>query len=218
MPACKECKHLANGECAYIGGRGRDSPVRKCMNAIADVHGPTFNGKVLEVGYGVNKHFRRHVHANEDATWYGIDPRWDDPGKNRPKGTAHDIPFDDEFFDAVVAIQSMEHWAEYGSTIEAGIEETYRVLKHGGQFMFNVPMLSHGHPIFVSADTDAILNLFDEDVWDVIHVEEWRKEHEPLPVYLACRRRNKKLILDSYEKCGQSEPSTWVLDVVVQKL
>lgn len=218
MPACKECKHFANGECAYQGGRRRDSPVRKCMNAIADVHGPTLDGKVLEIGYGINKHFRRYVNANKNAEWYGIDPKWHKPEDNKPRGTAHDIPFDDMFFDAVVAIQSMEHWAEYGSTIEAGIAETYRVLKHGGKFVFNVPMLSHGHPIFVSADVDAIVDLFDGSEWKVNHVEFWRRDYEPLPVYLACRKKNKKLILDSYEKCDQSEPSTWVLDVVVEKL
>lgn len=218
MPACIDCKHFSNGECTYRGSH-RDSPIRKCMNAIADTHAPNLEGKVLEIGYGKNRQFRRLVYRNKKATWYGIDPRWDTPETNKPRGTAHDIPFDDEFFDAVSAIQSMEHWAEYGSSIEAGIEETYRVLKPGGKFLFNVPMLSHGHKIFVKADVDAILDLFDKDKWKVLHVEDWRKDYEPLPAYLACRLRgNRKIVKANYIKCGQTEPSSWVLDVVVQKL
>jgi hypothetical protein len=112
----------------------------------------------------------------------------------------------------------MEHWEEYGSSIEVGIEETYRILKQKGKFIFNVPMLSHGHEMFVKADVDAITNLFDKDKWRVTHVEEWRKNHDPLLPHKAWKRsHNRKIVYKSYKKCGQEEPSTWILDVVVRK-
>jgi SAM-dependent methyltransferase len=218
MPACIDCKHFdgVGGVCNYLGSRfnaKRDSPIRKCINAMLDCHLSSFSGNLLEVGYGKNTHLRRKV--SKDIVWHGTDPRWHRPKRNAPQGSSYDIPFGDEYFDVVVCSQTMEHWGKT-SVIERSLVEIKRVLKLGGLLHVNVPMLSHGNSIFVRADSEAIRGLFSNG-WEIVHWEEWRKEYAPLEPHKSFGRR-KKEIYASYMKCGQEKPSTWVLDINVRSV
>ena len=214
MPACVDCKHFDEGGqvCGYRSNR-RDSPIRRCINAMLDAHMQKFSGNLLEIGYGKNRHLRRRLSGN--TVWHGTDPRWHNPKMNAPIGSSDDIPFGDQYFDVVVCSQTMEHWGDT-SVIERSLIEIKRVIKMGGLLHVNVPMLSHGDSIFVKADSDAIRRLFS-DGWEIVHWEEWRKDYAPLEPHKAFGRR-KQEVYDSYESCGQDEPSSWVLDVNVRRV
>jgi len=209
MPACHNCAYLKDEVCEAPRSRRKDTPIRLCINAISHKWAAEIHGRVLELGYGVNKVFRRLIQAKEDAEWVGLDPRWDD-------GSATNITYPDESFDAVVAIQCMEHYHEYDATLEQGIEEAYRVLKPGGRFFFNVPMLSHGHDLFVTGDMDGVVALF-KDNWEELHTDHWRRLHDPLPVFEAWKPKAYEKIKGSYQACGQDEPSVWVFEGIFRK-
>ena len=88
-----------------------------------------FDGKILDIGCGVLP-LPIYMTYNEKAIWYGIDPIVTDVERkfNFKNAVAEDIPFDDEFFDAVVYATSLNHLCN----IEKAICETNRVLKQNG--------------------------------------------------------------------------------------
>jgi len=161
------------------------------------------------LGYGNNRVFRSRITRRRGAEWVGVDPR-------HAEGSASDIPHPDSSFDAVVAIQCLEHWHEKGSELDKGLAEILRVLKPGGRFLFNVPMFSHGHKLFVTGDVPGILDLFD-DSWELESQAEWRKHYEPLEPHKAWRMRSFELIKQHYGAAGQAEPSAWIFEAIFRK-
>lgn len=208
MPSCRNCKHRIGDRCEYPVDH--QNPLRKCNEAIFDLRCAGLTGRVLEIGQGTVKQIRKKLGSMPDVTWEGEDPR-----KNAG-AAAHELPYDDETFDHIMASQSMEHWGELGTELSAGIKEVHRVLKQHGTFIFSVPMLYHGAEIFALGDTTAIVRLFD-DGWAIQHLEEWRREHDPLPAFWDRVGVWEEKPLAGYEACGQTEPSSWVLDMVVRK-
>ena len=206
---CRNCEHLKDEKCAAPRGRASDSPIRLCINAIAHKWAASLTGRVLELGYGTNRMFRTLITRKRGVEWVGVDPRYDD-------GASTDIPYPDASFDAVVLIQCLEHWQELGCGLAEGLAEILRVLKPGGQLLFNVPMFSHGHELFVTGDVAGILDLFD-DSWELESTAEWRKHYEPLEPHVAWRRRALEQIKRHYAAAGQAEPSAWVFEAVFRK-
>lgn len=102
-------------------------------------------GRVLDVGCGDGQIAR--ALAVTGCTVTGIDPtrrnlevaRERAGGPDYVEGSATDLPFDDAYFDAVVACLVFEHIDD----VDAAIAEVSRVLRPGGRFAFflNHPLL-----------------------------------------------------------------------------
>ena len=102
-------------------------------------------GRVLDVGCGDGQIAR--ALAVTGCTVTGIDPtrrnlevaRERAGGPDYVEGLATDLPFDDAYFDAVVACLVFEHIDD----VDAAIAEVSRVLRPGGRFAFflNHPLL-----------------------------------------------------------------------------
>ncbi|HLF09802.1 MAG TPA: class I SAM-dependent methyltransferase [Gammaproteobacteria bacterium] len=146
----------------------------------------------LELGYGHRSLARRVVELS-GGSWTGLEPSAEPGQKVRigagGYGHAGSIPFENEAFDLVFGIQSLEHWEEAHPNIpdrctyESCLKEVWRVLKPGGEVYFDAPIHLHGHEMFIGADIPRIMGLFDADLWTNVVAEKWRYEHEPLPRY-----------------------------------
>ena len=108
----------------------------------------------------------------------------------------------------------MEHWLEWGDTIEYGLKEIYRVLKPNGLLFIDVPIHSHGHKIFRVGDMNEIKSHFEKSKWEFIKFEERRKIYKPLK-HLGIRHKNHKYAI---KYSGQKIPSEWLLSIVVRKI
>lgn len=120
--------------------------------------------EVLEVGAG---HFDHTRHFEANVTTFDADP------DQHPTvvGDAHAMPFDDERFDAVLALALLEHVDDpYQVT-----REMYRVLRPGGRVFAWVPfyMMVHGFPEDVSRFTTyGMRRLFELAGFEVTRVDE----------------------------------------------
>jgi SAM-dependent methyltransferase len=86
--------------------------------------------------------------ANKKHIVYSLDitQRLVNPKITYIVGTLEDLPFEDNFFDIVTAISTIEHvgLGRYGDAISpngdiVAIDEIYRVLKPGGKVIFTIP-------------------------------------------------------------------------------
>jgi SAM-dependent methyltransferase len=163
------------------------------VSAAQEANLHSLTGKsLLEIGFGKHS-IPRQLVTGAGGTWTGIEPtipRSNEAGLGKGGfGHVADIPFDDETFDVVVGIQTLEHWAEPlpDPTLETGYEkglgEIHRVLKPGGSIYFDAPVHLHGHEMFVMGDLDRIAGLFDRSMWADICFEKWRQEYNPLRRY-----------------------------------
>ncbi len=188
MPACVNCNRFDAQEkiCTVSGG----SPIRKCVIALLEEECPAYQGRVLEIGCGGWDLAKRLCEA-EGCEWHGIDPMIVD-SKGRPtiatkQGTVTDIPYPDHHFDVVLGTQSLEHWPEFDSDYGDAMREIHRVLRPGGLLSLNFPIHFHGHPIFIAGDLETIRSLLPKNDWEIVKLEPWRKEHEPLPAFRGWR-------------------------------
>jgi SAM-dependent methyltransferase len=96
--------------------------------------GPLAGKRVLDVGCGKGR-FARALRAEEPAgEFWGLDLseemlRYVPPGIHTRAGSMTELPFDDAFFDAAYATESLEHAVE----IERAVAEICRVVKPGGR-------------------------------------------------------------------------------------
>ena len=131
------------------------------------------NSKVVEVGCG-KKSFFREI-CGENINWYGLDV-YDVDFRGQKSiathiGSVHDMPFSSQSIDFVLANQSLEHWFEYGVSIQCGVEEIARVLKPNGEAWLNFPLFLHGDPRFLRGELFKILEEIPSEFFHQIDVE-----------------------------------------------
>lgn len=232
MPDCVNCsRYVRKFGCSLIGNLSLDQKwtdwpewlkrraVSACNLAIIQDYCEIITGDVLEIGHGVCKYLRRGTRARGKARWHGIDPKFPTNEKSRSyNARVSSMPvFPDERFDWVVAVQTIEHWHEYGDTIAAGLSECRRVLKTGGKLLVVAPMHVHGHPIFYHGMEDEVRSEFATG-WTEVKFERWRHDHRPMP-----KIENWRLDMHNhYNLPPQSStqldgPSVWQLEILATK-
>lgn len=149
--------------------------------------------RVLEVGCGSWSRLRDRC-LEVGADYQGIDGAESVTSVATRFENLADLSFPDETFDFVVGTQSMEHWAEYGCSLEWGLYQCFRACRPGGRVLMNVPIHFHGTSEFILGRLDRLRTLFDRYSGDV-QFEEWGRDSDPIPSYfpypgyLPLRRR-----------------------------
>lgn len=229
---CRKCRKFDSRrqECSI----GFGSPIRKCVSAAQEANLHSLAGKdLLEIGFGRHS-IPRQLVTSAGGTWTGIEPMME--RSNRAAlgkggfGHVAAIPFEDEAFDIVVGIQTLEHWTWsetdpwLETSYEQGLREVHRVLKVGGSIYFDAPIHLHGNEMFVMGDLDGIVALFDETMWSDIRIEKWRQDHEPLQRYPTpdADIRTWPMTVTSYSQEMQDQirdnGSVWLLTVSASRL
>lgn len=217
MPSCKQCKYFDanNTACVLKGDKGGRSWCRNCVTAIFREEIPFLKGKILEIGGGQWNAPRRHIRNNPECKYHGLDPRWGNcPELGGYKGTVGKIPFENDYFDRILAFETMEHWADHKESVEQGLSEIHRVLKRDCEVCITVPIHLHGSKEFLTGDMAKIEGYFNGELWKNVRYEEWRKDFEPLPP-----AQNWRGSLEFFTKCStQKTPSSWTLRINATKV
>jgi ubiquinone/menaquinone biosynthesis C-methylase UbiE len=106
-------------------------------------------GKILDMGFGDGRNFQLFDNIGLDIYGIEITKEIIDLVKNRIKninlnlavGNNRNIPFNDSFFDIIVACSSF-YYIDKGSSFEDNIKEYCRVLKKDGLLIANLPEIS----------------------------------------------------------------------------
>ena len=115
---------------------------------------------ILEIGCGKYSWLKDNL--KNEAMWKGIDINKSIKDNIATEfGSVHSMPYEDCFFDFIISNQSIEHWSEYGVSIEEGLSEIYRCLKENGEAYVNFPIFLHGHPDFVKGNIGKIRKNFE---------------------------------------------------------
>ena len=172
------------------------SRLRSCVCASIEYHLRNVQDKlVLEIGCGENP-FARRVIEQGGGRWLGLDPRPGSRGRLSTRSVAGQVkylPFADAGFDAVVGIQTIEHWEDKYAEVEdcdygAALSEVWRVLRPGGFVYFDAPIHLHGAPAFIIGDTERIKQIFSTRPWTNMRMLSWRRFHRPLRKKVAPRK------------------------------
>lgn len=149
-----------NGEFDNLVLEERDEPDRYGIQLYRQVTGGMGlkDARVLEVGCGRGGGASYLARYDQPAEYVGLDISrrligfcnnfHRVPGLRFVYGSALQLPFEHDRFDAVVNIESARCYGDIG----AFFRETYRVLKPGGHFFF-ADMMRHGH----EAETHRLL-------------------------------------------------------------
>lgn len=170
--------------------------------------------KVLEVGCGCSSFLKDNM--VNPRNWFGIDVYdYDNRGRKciaTHKASVHNTPFSEDTFDFVVSNQSIEHWTEYGVSLEAGFCEIWRILKVEGRAYFNFPFYLHGDPIFVRGELDKILEKLPKKLWEIKEIVAYKNSE-------TCNYKG-------WRRCGFPDfyinkrgvvPSSFVVEIVIAK-
>ncbi len=201
MPSCQDC-NWKEGQHCHAHKIAREElkrpipppPTGACTIAIVDAYLPLIKKgmKVLEIGCGTWKKVYDHC-QKVGAHFEGLDIKDEYYGikciATRYENLA-DLSFSDNEFDVVIGNQTMEHWGEFGCTLEWGLYQCFRVLKPGGKLLINVPMHFHGTKYFVHGKKDSINNLFSKFSND-IKMEAWGYPSDPIKPFYPHPRFNK---------------------------
>ena len=189
--SCKNCPsfNASQKKCNINFG----TPLRKCVVSSIEAHFHDCNNKdVLEISFGRFK-LAKNLIKRSGGTWTGVEPR-------RPKsetpvigkggyGHATHVPFPDQTFDKVFAVQSLEHWGQRAGGVREPssypdcIAEINRVLKPGGTIYLDAPVHFHGNEMLIMGDVEKIRSLFSLDQWKNVQIQKWREDYDPLPRY-----------------------------------
>lgn len=190
MPSCRECAELVDERCLaearsldVLGDRKRPAPLAACPIPIVENYVRIIGrgSSVLEVGCGSWSRLRDHC-LEVGANYEGIDGVQSAGSVATRFENLADLSFPDDTFDFVVGTQSMEHWAEYGCSLEWGLYQCFRVSKRGGRVMMNVPIHFHGTADFMLGRLERLRHLFEVFSTDVLF-EEWGRQSDPIPAY-----------------------------------
>ncbi len=104
------------------------------VKLIGEHLGPLAGKRVLDVGCGKGRFARLFLEREPAAEIWGLDIseemlRFVPPGIHTRAGSMTELPFEDGFFDAAYATESLEHAVE----IERAVAEICRVVKPGGR-------------------------------------------------------------------------------------
>jgi ubiquinone/menaquinone biosynthesis C-methylase UbiE len=104
------------------------------VKLIGDHLGPLAGRRVLDVGCGKGRFARLFLEREPAAEIWGLDIseemlRFVPAGIHTRAGSMTELPFEDGFFDAAYATESLEHAVE----IERAVSEICRVVKPGGR-------------------------------------------------------------------------------------
>lgn len=169
---------------------------------------------MLEVGCGRSSFVKENL--PDGVIWEGIDVAELD-SSGRPTiaskiGSVAQIPFDSNYFDYVIANQSIEHWFEYSVKLEEAMEEILRVLKVGGVALINFPLHLHGHPWFVKGDIEKIRSLFNSGGLRLRSCTAFTSDD--LPNYPAWRRCG---FPDNYVVSIRDTRTAFVVEITAEK-
>jgi len=188
--ACSTCPSFDSAKNAC--GIGFGSPLRKCVVSSIEANFTNLSGKhALEIGFG-RFMLAKNLIRRSGGVWTGIEPKI--PPSVKPRlgigshGDAANIPFDDETFDHIFGIQSIEHWGQLTggrqpSDYHDCLQEIHRALKPGGTIYFDAPIYFHGHEMFIANDLPRIRQLFDDHLWSNVKIRKWRERYTPLSRY-----------------------------------
>lgn len=120
----------------------KDVPRYAYMSSIAMKHLPTKEAKLLNIGVGAGGLERTLINQGYTEV-YSLDPSekavagLKKMGSKGYVGTIETTPFEANTFDAVFAVELLEHLDE--KILSAGLKEVERILKPGGYFIGSVP-------------------------------------------------------------------------------
>lgn len=156
--------------------------LRCCTNCILDRFMDSLSVievpcSLLEIGFGANKHTGRTIMEKAPkVTWFGIDPKWDDHAdRGIAHGTAGKMPYEDNSFEWVIAINSMEHWGNYDK-YEDCMSEIHRILAPGATFYAITPMNSHACKPFVNNDINGVSNMLSG--YSSVYMKRWGEDNK----------------------------------------
>tara|TARA_Y100000589_G_C27197775_1_gene647766 strand:+ start:8262 stop:9107 length:846 start_codon:yes stop_codon:yes gene_type:complete len=120
-----------------------------------------FNSKILEIGCGAKSSILRSTNKyliQKD----GIDVQeYNSRGVKTLAniiGSVTNLPLRSKTYDYCISNQSIEHWYEYGVSLQKGISEISRVLKDkSGILIINFPLFLHGKKEFVQGNLEYII-------------------------------------------------------------
>jgi len=86
--------------------------------------------------------------------------------------------FEEDFFDVIIGIQSFEHWSQRlgPEAYVVGIEECGKILKSGGWFMQEIPVVGHGAGYFKYERWKELDKLFKKNIWGEMKIFEKGKD------------------------------------------
>ena len=124
-------------------------------------------GKVLNAGAGCRNvsHLVDGELINQDITWPG-----DERNNIQIYSPLHKIPFESNYFDAILCIAVLEHV----ENPEEVVPELYRVLKPGGHLILEVPFLQPEHKVptdFQRYTKDGLVRLVSHNGFSVERVK-----------------------------------------------
>lgn len=139
----------------------------------------TKGGMVLDIGSADGVFTRELLDATKAAKIVGIDVLqhsvdWAQKHWKRNKkmsfrvGNAHDLEFEDESFDAVFALEVLEHIHDPGQVFK----EIRRVLKRGGYAVFLVPT----DVIWFKLGWDYVWTKTRGSIWDDTHIQSFSND------------------------------------------
>lgn len=216
MPTCIDCSYFSKEtqNCTLKCDKGGRSYMRNCVYAIFLQELLLCKGNILEVGGGQWNPPRRALRANPECKYHGLDPRWGNDEKlGGYKGTVAHMPFADNYFDRVLAFETMEHWREHADPVVQGLKEINRVLKSNCGVCLTVPIHLHGGKEFIDGNMGRIKGYFNNSTWKDVKFEEWRKEYEPCPPSQVWGGN-----LEYFKNLStQKHPSAWTLRINATK-
>ena len=205
------------------------SRLRSCVCASIEYH--LRNAKdlrVLEIGCGENS-FTRQVVEAAGGSWVGTDPRPSGHGRESVRmveAQANHLPFNDESFNVVVGVQTIEHWECAYSEVKdcdyiSAMAEVWRVLRPGGFAYFDAPIHLHGAACFISGDLEGIRRIFSTQPWDELRFMAWRRRHWPFRKKIASKKERVR-----WSEVFSGDPdaleslrgkSAWILSIRAEK-